>query len=178
MIEKDDVAVPAAAIDDARQWLRIDGTGEDATLTRLLGAALEACEAEIGRAPIVRGYRERFEMRGSWQTLGATPVRSIGGAWGVEDGVPTAPLPGDAYELDILPTGRGRVRTIVLPGAPGIELHYRAGLSEEWETLSPALRLGLLQLVAGWQGGREGGVPMAVISLWRPHRMLRLKFAA
>jgi uncharacterized phiE125 gp8 family phage protein len=175
MIESEAYAVPAAAIEDARAFLRIDGEGEDAVLAPLIAAGLEACEAYTGMPPVVRGYRERLAMRGCWQRLTVYPVRAITGVSAVEDGVTGAALAGEAYEADIDACERGRVRVIVPPGAPGIEVAYAAGLASDWAHCPGSLRFGVLHHVAAAMAARDGTVlPERATALWRPYRAMRL----
>ncbi|HTI30995.1 MAG TPA: hypothetical protein VL405_02605 [Sphingomonas sp.] len=175
MIESDAYAVPAAAVDDARVFCRIDGNGEDAVLTELIAAGLAACEAFTGVPPVARGYRERFGMRGGWVVLSRYPVRAITGVSAVDDGAVGPVLAGTAYEADIDTCDRGRVRVIVPPGAPGIEVAYRAGLASEWASCPGSLRFGVLHFVAAAMAARDGrDLPERATALWRPYRAMRL----
>lgn len=184
MIESEAYAVSAAAMADARAFCRIDGAGEDDVLTGLIAAGLEACEGYIGMPPVVRGYRERLPMRGYFQRLGIYPVRAITGVSAVEDGAAGAALAGAAYETDIDACDRGRVRVIVPPGAPGIEVAYTAGLAADWAACPGSLRFGVLHWVAGEMLRRDtpftssaGPAPRAgeeCLRLWRPYRAMRL----
>lgn len=175
MIESEAYAVSTAAMDDARAFLRIDGAGEDAVLEPLIAAALEACEAFTGTPPVVRGYRERLAMQGAWTVLGRSPVRAIVSVSAVDDGVVGPALTGAAYEADIDTCDRGRVRVIVPPGAPGIEVAYEAGLAATWDAVPVSLRSGVLQHVSAAMTARDGDAgPERATALWRPYRAVRL----
>jgi uncharacterized phiE125 gp8 family phage protein len=175
MIESEAYAVSTAAMADARAFCRIDGAGEDAVLEPLIAAGLEACERYIGVPPVVRSYRERLAMLGRWQRLGVYPVRAITGVNAVEDGVVGAALAGTAYETDIDACDRGRVRVIVPPGAPGIEVIFSAGLASDWAGCPGSLRFGILHWVAAAMAVRAGNdLPERATALWRPYRAMRL----
>ena len=175
MIESEAYAVSTAAMDDARAFCRIDGDGEDAVLGALIAAGLEACEAYIGMPPVVRGYRERLAMSQRWTVLGRTPVRAITGVSAVEDGTTEAALAGTAYETEVDACDRGRVRVIVPPGAPGIEVAFTAGLAADWAVCPGSLRFGVLHWVAAGMAARDDReLPERATALWRPYRAVRL----
>ncbi len=175
MIESEAYAVSAAAVDDARAFCRIDGDGENAVLSASVAAALEACEGYIGMPPMVRGYRERLPMRGIWARLARSPVRAIAAVRAVDNGVVGVALVQGTYQAEIDTCDRGRVRVIVPPGAPEIEVTYSAGLATDWASCPGSLRFGVLHHVAAAMAARDGrDLPERATALWRPYRAMKL----
>lgn len=170
------------ALVEAKALLRIDGTGEDGVLTRLIGNATGLCEAFVGQWLMVREGREKIAPRAEWQRLSATPVRAILGLEGLSlDGDP-APLDPGAYAVDIDASGDGWTRIEDAGDVGMVQVHFEAGLAtgDHWDDLPEPLRQGVLRLVAHLYGQRMSASgagmepPAAVTALWRPWRRLRL----
>jgi uncharacterized phiE125 gp8 family phage protein len=179
MISGDPLVPGAAALGDARTYLRIEGVEEDGLVGRLVGTAAELCERFTGQALIARGFTETLASRGSWMRLGVTPVGVIAGVEALgADGVAT-PLAPDAYAIDIDANGDGWVRISQSLDAARVRVSYQAGLATEWTALPEALRQGVARLVAHLFTHRDtadgGGPPAAVTALWRPWRRMRLR---
>lgn len=167
-----------AAVAEAKAYLRIQGTYEDALIARLAASATALCEAFVGQWLIAREGAETISITGAWQKLRATPVGAILGVDGVAaDG--TAPaLPTEAYEIDIDAAGGGWVR-IRSAGAPRrARVRFEAGLASAWSDLPQPLRQGVVRLAAHLYSHRSSeagaGPPAAVTALWRPWRRIGL----
>ena len=173
MVEGEAMRVPADALADAKAYLRVDGTGEDAAIAALVRAAAAACEAFGGVTLLTRSFEETVDANGAWVRLARTPVREIAGV--VDAG--GAALPTSAFSTDVDANGDGWVRLYVR--AARVRVRYRAGLAESWGDLPAPLTGGVVRLAAHLWAGREGAgdgpPPAAVTALWRPYRRMRLR---
>lgn len=175
MLTSDPVAVEAAAIDDVRAFLRIDGASEDSEIARLIAAAIERCEAFVGEVLLRRGFAERIAPAAAWRALSAAPVCAILGIDAVAADGALSMLPGADYESDIDADGAGRVRFLVPVMATRASVRFEAGYAVEWDALPQGIRLGIARLVAEWRAGRDGAdLPAAAIACWQPYRRMRL----
>lgn len=174
-----------AAVAEAKAYLRVEGTHEDALIGRLAASAAALCEAFVGQWLIAREGVETVPVRPGWQKLRATPVGAILGIDGLAaDGSATA-LPPDGYEIDIDAAGGGWVRlrssgpsTSFGATARRARVRFEAGLAADWADLPEPLRQGVVRLTAHLYAHRsqEGGAgpPAAVTALWRPWRRVGL----
>lgn len=172
-----DEAARAAAAAEAKAYLRIEGSHEDALVERLAESAAALCEAFLGQWAIEREGTEMLPVHGQWHRLRATPVTAILGVDGVDAaGVATA-LAGSAYAIDIDAAGGGWVR-ILDASARRARVRFEAGLAADWEALPEPLRQGIVRLTAHFYSHRSAetgaGPPAAVTALWRPWRRLGL----
>lgn len=169
---------------EAKLFLRIDHTSEDALITTLIGAAREAVEAGCGRALITRRVRENLDIwrrdavNGALLSLG--PVTNIVAVRLLADNGSQSVIDPERYRLE---GGRDRPRLVFPPGLPatlrsagGIEVEYDAGFDDVAADLPLALRLATLQIVAALYEARQGGggVPEAARALMRPFAPARL----
>jgi uncharacterized phiE125 gp8 family phage protein len=177
----------AAAVVEAKAYLRVVGSDEDALIERLAGSAAALCEAFTGRWLMTRAGTETVSAKPCWQRLRAAPVSAILGVDRMAaDGAATA-LPAEAYEIDIDAAGAGWV-LIRSPGASGVpgtgarraRVRFEAGMAAEWTDLPEPLRQGIVRITAHLYIHRsaEGGAgpPAAVTALWRPWRRLGIGF--
>lgn len=183
MLIEDGMSPDAAALAEARAFLRVDGSGEDALIGGLIGAACALCEAFVGQMIVARGVTETVAVGSAWTRLGRTPVLSVTGM--VElgaDGIASA-VPVDAHGVDIDVDGDGWVRRsgsyrAIGDAKPELRVTYRAGLASEWAAAPVALRQGIVRLVAHLYAHRDvrgdagGEPPAAVAALWRPYRRM------
>ena len=175
MIVGDGIVVPAEALAAAKEFLRVGHDGEDALIGPLVVGAAELCERFTGLVLLARTFDETLPVKSGWQRLGRTPVRSIGAVEGLE-GVDAAPLPADAYAIDIDADGDGWIRVTARGGAERLRIGYEAGLARAWADLPETLRHGIVRLAAHLyaERGADAPPPAAVTALWRPWRRLRL----
>lgn len=170
--------LPAAAIDELKQWLAIRSAAEDAALAGLLRAALETCEAFTGAMPLACGCEEVLPAAGDWQALATAPVIAITSVAALLPEGARYPLAPEAYAIDIAADGRGAVRTGRQGDAARLAVGFTAGLAPSWPLLPEGLRHGIVRLAAHhWRmrdAGGEEGPPAAVAALWRPWRRVRL----
>jgi uncharacterized phiE125 gp8 family phage protein len=173
------MAVPDQALAEAKAYLRIDGSDEDAVLTTLAGVAIALCERFTGLALI---SAERSDVvpacSPEWQRLPATPVSAIASVATLNPAGAATALPVEAYAIDIDASGDGWVRLTAPPAASRVQVGYTAGLAADWPSLAEPLRQGVIRLVAHLYAHRDAaddsGPPSAVAALWRPYRRMRL----
>ncbi|HOB13727.1 MAG TPA: phage head-tail connector protein [Novosphingobium sp.] len=172
-------ALAPAALSELKDWLGITTTSDDAQLTALLRAALEACEDFTGIMPLQQDCEEVLPASSAWQVLRTRPVQAITGLEGIPAEGARFALPNANYAIELDADGGGRV-LISNPGAAGrVAVRLTAGLAADWPSLPEALRHGVLRLAAFQYREREGDrasalPPAAVAALWRPWRRLRL----
>ncbi len=168
----------AAAVAEARAFLRLEGGGDEAVLVGALRSATALCEQFTGVALVSRAVTEMLPVSGEWRRLGRTPVLAVTGVEGVPAEGSAFPLPVASYAIDIDAAGDGWVR-VTQPGAAGrVRVSYMAGLAAEPGRVPEPLRHGIIQLTGHMlrERDRERGVepPATVAALWRPWRRLRL----
>ena len=155
-------------LEEAKAYLRLETTQDDALLTGIVASARGLCEAFLGQRLIRRVLSEELAADGQWQRLAAAPVAAItavergGEALGVE-----------AYAIDIDPAGDGWVR---VGGGGRVRVTYRAGIADDAAGVPAAIAQGVVRLAAHLYADRTDGQapPPAVAALWRPFRRLRL----
>jgi len=167
-------AVPPAALTELKQWLGITIPTDDAPLTRVFAAALEACESFTGLMLLEQMCEEVLPSRACWQALATRPVQAILDVAQVGGEA----LPSDAYAVELSADGTGQVR-VLAPQPSRITVRFTAGLAAQWDALPEALRHGVVRLAAHQHREREGSgaaplPPASVAALWRPWRRLRL----
>jgi uncharacterized phiE125 gp8 family phage protein len=178
MVTGDPIEPGAAALAEAKAYLRIAGSDEDALVARLLAAAAELCEQFTGQALLARGFVETLPATAVWRRLGRTPVGAVTSVEALAgDGTESA-LPVDAYAIDIDAGGDGWVRVPAPGTARRLRVDYEAGLAAGWAELPQALRHGAVRLAAHLYAHRDAArdfaPPAAVTALWRPWRRLRM----
>lgn len=168
-----------ATLDDAKAYLRIDDTAEDALIARLIASATGICEQFTGQILVARSVTELVPATGEWSRLRTAPVRTITSVQGLPaSGMPFT-LAADAYATDIDASGDGWVRMLRPAGASRALVTLEAGLAADAGTLPEPLSQGILRLVAHLYAHRDAsgdeGPPAAVAALWRPWRRMRLR---
>ncbi|HEV2746545.1 MAG TPA: hypothetical protein VGW34_04510 [Allosphingosinicella sp.] len=178
MLSGDPIEVPAAAVAEAKAYLRVELAGEDPLIERLVGAAAELCEQFTGRALLARGFSELVPASAAWKRLAATPVLAITAVEALPPDGAASALAAGSYAVDIDANGDGWVRVTQVGEAKRVRVAYQAGLATDWPELPGALRQGMLRLAAHCYAHREraddSGPPAAVTALWRPWRRLRV----
>lgn len=180
MVTGEPIAAGAAALAEAKTYLRVFGQDEDALIERLIASALDFCEQFTGRVLLARAFSEMLPSADAgWRRLARSPVRAITSAEAVDGAGGAAALPAEAYAIDIDARGDGWVRVTAPGGARRVRVGYQAGLAAQWEELPEALVQGAIRLAAHLYTVRDGkddkGPPAAVAALWRPYRRLRLR---
>ncbi|HEX8300734.1 head-tail connector protein [Sphingomonas sp.] len=163
-------------LDDAKAYLRLEGTSEDALIERLVATATGLCEAYLGQALVAREMQDMLPASGAWQRLGTGPVHAITAVEGVPAEGAAFALSPDAYAIDVDAAGDGWVR-VMRPGAAGrVRVTYEAGMAADTGAVPAPIGQGVTRLVEYLYADRDGrdGPPAAVAALWRPYRRVRL----
>ncbi|MCR2834257.1 head-tail connector protein [Parerythrobacter lacustris] len=167
-----------AALGELKSWLAITNAQEDALLTGLLGAAVEACEGFTCTMPLQQTCEEVHTASPGWQRLRSAPVQAITGVEAIPAEGPRFMLAADAYEIELEADGSGMVRVLRQGAAGRIAVRFVAGLTPGWGSLPEALRHGIVRLAAHLYRERDAADPVqppaAVTALWRPWRRVRL----
>lgn len=169
----------AEALDELKSWLAIATTRDDVSLTALLRAALETCEAFTGTMPLIATCEEVHVATYEWSRLATAPVNAITGVEAISSDGGRSALPVDAYMIDITADGCGRLRLVRSTGATRVVVQFEAGLASDWASLPEGLRHGVIRLAAHNYRERDssppkGHPPAAVAALWQPWRRMRL----
>lgn len=173
------MSVPDSALEDAKGYLRIDGSDEDALLTTLVCAAIGLCERFTGLALFATDRTDTVPACSpEWQRLPATPVSAITSVASLDPSGAATTLAVGAYTIDIDASGDGWVRLTAPVGTSRLQVGYMAGLAADWSSLAEPLRQGVLRLAAYLYAHRDAaddaGPPAAVAALWRPYRRMQL----
>jgi uncharacterized phiE125 gp8 family phage protein len=179
------VVLPAdigeAGLADLKHWLGITRNTEDALLAGLLKAALDLCEAFTGQAPLAQVVEEKVPAMQGLQLLGARPVREIAAVEVIAaDGSRTG-LTALDYAAEIAACGTANFRLLVPVEARVLAVRMLVGIADEWGSLPPALRQGIIRLAAHHYRDRDADgqrsaapPPISVTALWQPWRLMRL----
>ncbi|HEY0623535.1 head-tail connector protein, partial [Sphingomonas sp.] len=166
-------------LEEAKAYLRLEGSGEDALLARLIATATALCEAFTGTVLVQREAAETLRAARDWQPLAHAPVVAITGVEALADDGTAAPLAADAYAIDIDAAGTGWVRLTRPGAAERLRVTCRAGLADDAAGVPAPLAQGVILLAAHLFDRRElpGAPPAAITALWRPWRRIRLRDA-
>lgn len=159
---------------EAKQFLRIEHTADDAVITRAIAAAREAAEQ----------YLRLVFLPQEWKFTTGTPNHSVlrlpvGPAQGItsvaaidDEGEETA-LDEDAYRLTL--DGFGVIFE-TLPTMERLAVTFEAALATDVAGVPALIKQGLLHHVAAMLAQREGFVPMPIsaISCYQPYRRIAL----
>lgn len=174
-------AAPAAAIAEARDDLRIDGSGEDAAIARAIEAAALICERFTDRIWFEREGWARLAPSGAWQRIGLAPVRAVLSVGRVAGDGSVTPIGVGAHEIDIDAGECAWVRVSDGEAEGRVEVRVTAGAASGWGAVPGPLRQGIVRLAAHLYRERGAGgsesesiPPAAVAALWRPYRRMRV----
>lgn len=182
------LAAPAAepvSLTEAKAWLRIDGTDDDALLPFLITAARQMVESQGRLRLISQTWRWLFDTWPENSVLRPPvgPLRSVDAVRVRDAGGSATALPTTAWQADIAST-RGRIallETLPVPGQAlnGIEVDMTAGLAANSAALPAALRQAVLLTLAFLyenRGDATEGLPLpaaaaALVAPWSEARL-------
>ena len=171
-------AAPAVSLEEAKAFLRVGNSEEDALLAGLVRSASDLCEAFTGLKLVAQEMTEVISSSNSWVRLSSTPVRAIEEVLTIGPDGAELPLPASDYAVDIDANGDGWVRVTSAGGAAKVKVRFSAGLAGDWNGIPEVLRQGIVRLVAHLYTNRDDEAgkapPFAVTALWRPWRRMRL----
>lgn len=169
------------SLNEARGWLRMEATVDDAVIAGLIRAATNVCEAFIGRWLIVRAAEEEVVLRAGVARLGIRPVVGIDAVTLLTATGGETALDASDYRLSVGEDGTARLAPAAAGIAGRLRVRYRAGLAAESNAIPEAIRQGIVRLVQHLHEARDGAgaaPPAAVAALWQPWRRVGLGGAA
>ena len=167
----------APALAELKHWLGITRTTDDAQLTGLIGAAMEACERFTGLTPIASTIEETCEASHEWTRLASRPIARLTKIERLADDGTRTVLGESDYDLHLAGDGSARLRLRTGPFLSRLVVTLEAGLARDWAGTPDGLRHGILRFAAFLHREGEaaqGEPPAAIGALWRPWRVLRL----
>lgn len=174
-----DIAKGAAPVGvaEAKAWLRLGGSQDDAVVAGLIGGAADLCEAFTGQMLIMRTVTEEMPIARGWMRLVKRPVVAIETVTGLVADGPNFALAADDWVEEIDRDGTAQLR-IDAPGSAGrVRVTYRAGLAADANGVPEAIRQGLIRTIQHLHGARDDETrepPAIIAALWQPWRRLGL----
>lgn len=169
-------ALPVA-LAELKSFLRVSVSDEDALLAAQVRAAVELCEAFIGRTLIEREVTEVVPASTASLRLSLAPVRTIHGVAALDGAGNAVALEADAFAAEI-DAGGDAWLSLRRPATGRLQVSYRAGMAVDWNGLPEMLRHGIVRLTAQYYLRRDEATdaapPAAVTALWRPWRRLAI----
>lgn len=164
-------------LNEARSWLRLGATVDDAVVAQLIRAATNICEAFIGQWLIVRAAEEIVPLVGDAIALGVRPVDTVDAVTLLMPDGEAVPLGEEAYRVRIARDGTASVAIHDRRDATRARIGYRAGMAAEANGIPEAIRQGIVRMTQHLHDARDGGgaaPPAAIAALWQPWRRLTL----
>lgn len=180
-------AVEPVTVDEAKAFLRIDHTDEDALLASLIATSRLHIEAALDIALITQKWSWRLDAWPS-ATLASLPLRPVQSVEAVRVTVANGAVETLSPEQFVLDAASMPPRLISTTGAwprpgvaaMGIEVAFTAGFGDAASDVPEPIRQALLMLVGHWYEHRSDTVgsgariPDTVSALLMPYRMVRL----
>ncbi|PQM28317.1 hypothetical protein CVO77_07430 [Sphingopyxis lindanitolerans] len=172
--------VPGASpvsLNEARGWLRMGATIDDAVVAGLIRAATNICEAFIGRWLIVRAAEELVPLDGGAVRPGVRPVVAVDTVALLLPGGGETLLDEAAYRVRIGRDGDASILIFDRGAADRARIAFRAGMAAEANGIPEAIRQGIVRMTQHLHEARDGGggaPPAAIAALWQPWRRLTL----
>lgn len=163
-------------LNEARSWLRLGATIDDAVIAGLVRAATNICEMFVGRWLIVRAG-EAIVPAARNVRLSARPVVAVDTVALILPDGGEQPLGADEYRVTIARDGTAAI-TIHDPGeAVWLRIAFRAGMAATPNGVPEAVRQGIVRMTQHLHDARDGAgaaPPAAIAALWQPWRRLTL----
>lgn len=165
------------SLNEARGWLRLGATIDDAVVAGLVRAATNICGAFIGHWLVIRAAEERLSIAAGGMRLHARPVVAIDAVVLLAAGGGETALDHDGYRLHRGRDGSARLM-IDRPGdAAEVRITYRAGVAADANAIPEAIRQGIVRMVQHLHDARDGtseAPPAMIAALWQPWRRIQL----
>ena len=169
------------SLNEARGWLRLGATIDDAVVAGLVRAATNICEAFIGQWLVIRAAEEVLPLKNGVVQPGVRPVVAIDCVTLLLPGGEEAVLADGDYQTSIGRDGTARVTLGDPRGAARVRVAYRAGIADGANGIPEAIRQGIVRMTQHLHEAREGArdgagaaPPAAIAALWQPWRRLTL----
>ena len=163
-------------LNEARSWLRLGATIDDAVVAGLVRAATNICEMFVGQWLIVRGGEAVVPAAGNVK-LSARPVAAVDAVALILPDGGEQPLGADEYRVTIARDGAA-VIAIHDPGeAVWLRIAFRAGMAATPNGVPEAVRQGIVRMTQHLHDARDGAgaaPPAAIAALWQPWRLVTL----
>ena len=177
MVESLSPGETPVSLNEARGWLRLGTTIDDAVIAGLVRAATNICEAFIGQWLMVRMGEEVGPLPADRILLGARPVVAVDSVILLSPDGSEQPLGEQAYRVTIARDGSACVAVADSADAVGARIIYRAGMAEGANGVPAASRQGIFRLTLHLHDARDGAgaaPPAAIAALWQPWRRVTL----
>lgn len=164
------------ALSDAKNFLRVEHSADDALITLLIAAARGAAEEFTRRSFITQSWKLAFdEELPEVVDLPRGPVQSVISVTSVaRDGTPTVIGSG----LYILNAAKDALLIDTSVMGTRVEVVYVTGYGNAASDVPPALRQGILHHLAALYDARESSeavvIPAASLALYAPYREVRI----
>lgn len=165
------------SLNEARGWLRLGATIDDAVVAGLVRAATNICEAFIGQWLVIRAVEELLPLKNGVVQPGARPVVAIDGVTLLLPGGEEVALGDGDYRTTVGRDGTARATLDDPRGAARVRVAYRAGIAEGANGIPEAIRQGIVRMTQHLHEARDGAgaaPPAAIAALWQPWRRLTL----
>lgn len=165
------------SLNEARGWLRLGATIDDAVIAGLVRAATNICEAFVGQWLLVRVAEESLPVGSGVVQLSVRPAVGVDAVTLLADGGAETVLAPADYRVTIARDGTARL-AIAFPGdKTRVRVAYRAGMAADANGVPEAIRQGIVRMTQHLHDARDGtgaGPPAAIAALWQPWRRLTL----
>ena len=165
------------SLNEARGWLRLGATIDDAVVAGLVRAATNICEAFIGQWLIVRAVEEYLPSGAGTVRLTARPVVGIDAVALIAADGSATPLAAGDYRVTTGRDGSARIAVEGANAADRLRVAYRAGIAEGANAVPEAIRQGIVRMTQHLHDARDNAgaaPPAAIAALWQPWRRLTL----
>ena len=161
------------SLSEAKSFLRIDHTLEDALVLTAITAAREAAELHLRQVLITRSYSYELVQLSHVVRLPAGPAQTVEALYAYDRTGNATEVQSTNYRLTL--DGHGLVFSHV-PKAESFAVEYVAGLAENAAQVPALIKQGMLHHVAVLMEQRGTDAPMPVQSLqcYQPFRRVRL----
>lgn len=172
-------ATPAVSLAEAKDWARVEGSSQDATMATILAAAVAKVESMTGLVLGEQVWRLTLDCFSDTIELPRGPVTALAAAGFTYVDSAGAPQQVDPalYTLDLVSSPQWIVRNAdatwpeVLEAVNVVQIQFTAGHTAA--TLPPALKGAVLTLAARWFDDRTNNdVPEGVMQALEPFRPL------
>lgn len=163
-------------LNEARSWLRMGATTDDAVVAQLIRAATNICEAFIGQWLIRRTAEESVPLSDGAATLRVRPVVAVTGVTLLKPGGEEI-LPVERYRPAIARDGTTHIAIVDPGGAERARIACRAGIADDANGIPEAIRQGIVRMIQHLHDARDetgAAPPAAIAALWQPWRRLTI----
>ena len=167
----------AVGLNEARGWLRLGATIDDAVVAGLIRAATNICEAFIGQWLIVRAAEEIVPLDCGTVRPGVRPVVAIDAVALLLPGGGETVLDEAGYRARIARDGTASIAIHERGDADRARIAFRAGMAAEANGIPEAIRQGIVRMTQHLHEARDGSggaPPAAIAALWQPWRRLTI----